>query len=289
MNDVSVSSSVIIACFIALLVTALAPVGLSIYVMLKNRGKRGFFFCLLAGVSSFFIMQIIIRLPILSVLSATGVSAKFSSASPLFYLLCLAFTAALFEGAGRFFTIKLMMKGRMSAMGSLAHGIGHGGIECLYVGALTQLSNLFIMLMINSGTLSSALGESAAMNAAVSTLTSVPASEFIISLLERMVVFLFQIALSVMAVYAVRYRKYLWLMVMFALHFLTDFIGPCVLTFSPLAKSTALWVCEGIIFLFTLLAVLLSHRLYRKMRKDDSVSENSSAPHQIIPDLSGMN
>lgn len=271
--------STLIWVLICLTVMGITPIALGLFIGVKNRGVKGFFFCLLAGASSFFIMQIVIRLPILSVLGTLGITGSFAASAPLAYLLVLALTASLFEGAGRLLSIKLLMKDRLWANGAVAHGIGHGGLECLYIGALTQLNNLLFLFMIQSGTIDRLGLPADTVNQIVSQLGAAQPYEFALSLLERLAVLLLQIALSIFAVYAVRYRKWPWLGVMFGIHFLVDFLSPAITLLSPLGSIPALLCSEGVILVFAVFAAILAANLYRKMRQEDQ--KHKPAPPQL--------
>lgn len=267
--------STLIWALICLIVMGAVPLILALVISVKNRGTKGFFFCLLAGLASFFIMQIVIRLPILSLLGSLGVTPSLAAQLPWLYLLILALSASLFEGAGRILSIKILMKNRLWANGALAHGIGHGGVECLYIGALTQLNNVIFILLINTGQIDTLSLPEGTADLVVSQLNAARPYEFALSLTERLVVLCLQIALSVFAVYAIRYHKLGWLGAMFGIHFLVDFIAPAISAFSPYDKAATLLWSECVVALFALLGAVLAFQLYRKMRRDDRLE---SAP-----------
>ena len=104
-----VSITTIIACVITLLVSLVLPVAVLIGFAIKNK-KQGIVSAWLLGAAGFFVPQMLIRLPILTVLQSQSWFAVFAQNNLFLYSFGLAFTAGLFELAGRFAVAKLMEK-----------------------------------------------------------------------------------------------------------------------------------------------------------------------------------
>lgn len=188
------------------------PVGLFLYLRTKTKNITGAFF---AGMGSFYALQRIIRLPLLSLLfpkfnwyqnMVDGVMNG-NIASILLYGLFLGSTAAIFETIGRFVSIKYILKDRLGYYSGISHGIGHGGIEMIILIGINYFVYIYMAFMINNGgfdgMLSGALeqgGQIAYDQMALvrESLINTPSIEFVIALLERLMTLCIHIALSVM-------------------------------------------------------------------------------------------
>ncbi|MBP2097295.1 YhfC family glutamic-type intramembrane protease [Enterococcus rivorum] len=83
------------------------------------------------GCLSFFLSQIVLRLPLLSMLSENNDFLLFSAINPIGYGLLLAFSAGLFEETTRWFLIKNALKNEMTWINGVWFGLGHGLLEAV--------------------------------------------------------------------------------------------------------------------------------------------------------------
>lgn len=90
----------IIACCITLGICLILPIGGLIFYAQKHRGE-GIVSAWIVGALGFFVPQMLIRLPILTALSANAGFLSWTQKHLLLYTLGLALTAGLFELAGR--------------------------------------------------------------------------------------------------------------------------------------------------------------------------------------------
>ncbi len=117
-----VPQSTIFACIVILVISMVLPVLVLIFYAAKNR-KQGILSAWLLGAAGFLVTQIGIRLPTLSAVSSQSWFLSFSQNHLFLYAFSLAFTAGLFELAGRFAVAKLMQK-KLTWKRSLAAGLG---------------------------------------------------------------------------------------------------------------------------------------------------------------------
>ena len=104
-----VSTATIICICITLAVSLLVPVvGLIVYAVMNK--KQGVVSAWFLGAAGFFVTQMIVRTTILSLLSTQEWYVAFVENYYIVYVLILAFTAGLFEFAGRFAVAKMMEK-----------------------------------------------------------------------------------------------------------------------------------------------------------------------------------
>lgn len=188
-------------CFVALVVPLL-----TIFLLaLRHRGE-GMVSGWVLGALGFFIPQMAVRTPILQLLSPALMAA--SQSHPLLYSLGLAFTAALFELAGRL-AVAGVMKKRLTYRRSLAAGLGHGAIEAILLIGVTYVINLYYIFLIQSGAfdglvaqLSQVEGVAEQMEAVRQSLITTPAWLFLLAGLERLLTMVLHVALSLLVCYS---------------------------------------------------------------------------------------
>ena len=104
-----ISSMTLIACFVTLFIALLLPVIAISVLSFQHKGKKMISAWLL-GAAGFVVTQLLIRLPILTALQNQPWFISFSENNGFLFAFALAFTAGLFELAGRFVVAKLMQK-----------------------------------------------------------------------------------------------------------------------------------------------------------------------------------
>lgn len=204
-------ASVICIC-ITLLLTLVLPVAVLLVFALKHK-KQGIVSAWLLGAAGFFVTQILIRVPILTVLQGSSGFMAFAQSHLFAYAFGLAFTAGLFELTGRFAVAKLMQK-NLTYKRSLAAGLGHGGIEAMLLVGMTYVNNLLYAAMINSGAFDGIVAQTAAMGIDVSQLEmictqliSCSPAIFLLGGFERILAMTAHAAMSMLVCYGVAYKK----------------------------------------------------------------------------------
>ena len=144
-----VSTISILFMVITLVISLILPVVLFIIYAVANKGK-GIISAWFLGAAGFFVLQMLIRIPILNVLSILPGFLTFVEQNYVLYVLLLGFSAGLFEVIGRFAVAKIMSKNLTYERG-IAAGLGHGGIEAILLVGMTYINNLLYTAMINSG------------------------------------------------------------------------------------------------------------------------------------------
>lgn len=229
-----VNTSTLIAVIITFLITSILPLVVWVIYGLKNKGK-GVFTAWLLGAAGFFIMQIIIRIPILNMLSLTAGFQSFVAKHYVLYCLVVAFTAGLFELIGRYVVAKIMAKNLTYEKG-FAAGLGHGGIEAMIIIGMTYLNNLLYIGMINSGTFDGIVEQTAALGVDTTSLVAVKdalintnSAVFLLAGYERILTMILHVALSLMVCYFVSKKQDLkGILICLACHWMVDFIAPLV-------------------------------------------------------------
>ena len=270
-----VSTSAILACVFTLAVSLILPVAVLVVYAVKNR-KQGIVPAWLLGAAGFFVPQMLIRLPILNAVGAMPGFIAFSQKHIFLYALSLAFTAGLFELAGRFAVAKLLARKNLTWKRSLAAGLGHGGIEAMIIVGMTYINNLVIIAMINSGAFETFIAQTAALGGDISQLTmardallTTPATLFLLAGFERILTMTVQAAMSMVVCWGVHVKKpWKGVLACLLMHTLIDTTAGISLLATGaggnVLPQTAAYV---IIYAILTLAAVLSVLLLRQIRR----------------------
>lgn len=268
-----VSTISVAAIIVTLLVTFILPIiGIIIYA-LRQKGK-GVFLAWLIGAAGFFVMQVVIRLPILSVLNYNKSFSVFCQENYVLYLLILAFTAGLFEVIARY-VAAIVLKKKMCYEVAVGAGMGHGGIEAMVLVGLTYVNNLLYAIMINTGAYDMMVESVKDTGMDVSTLLQLKdtmietsAGLFLMAGYERILTMTAHVAMSLIVFYFV-YKKKTFagiLLCLFA-HTMLDFFSAFFIYQMP--KNTA-YICT---YVFLTIAAIISVFIIRTIGKKWKTAE----------------
>ena len=268
-----ISLSTIIACCVTLAVSLILPVLVLICLAMKNK-KQGIVSAWLLGAAGFFVTQILIRIPILTALQNQSWFLTFAQNHLFSYAFSLAFTAGLFELAGRFAVARIMQK-RLTLRRSLAAGLGHGGIEAIILIGITYINNLAYIAMINSGTFDTVVAQTAALGVDVSQLelirqqlVSASPALFLLAGLERILAMTGHAAMSMLVCYGVAHGKAsLCALLCLGIHTLMDLTAGISLV---LPQSTAYPIIYAILTLMAVLSLFVMREITRRWKKEVS-------------------
>ncbi|HJB29894.1 MAG TPA: YhfC family intramembrane metalloprotease [Candidatus Blautia faecavium] len=161
--------------------------------------KKGTFRAFFMGAACFFLTQLILRIPLLNLLSRHNDWFALSPyTAPILYIFLLAFSAGIFEENGRWLFLRYLCRGKDTWICGIAFGLGHGGIEAIWVLTLSVLPSLF------NGTLSLA------------------GPDVILVGTERLCAISFHIAMSVLVLIGVRKKQYRFCFLAVLIHGLFD-------------------------------------------------------------------
>lgn len=264
-----VNSLSIIFMVISVLICILMPVILVIYFYKRHKASL---LAVLIGALVFVVSQLLIRIPLLSVL---GKLQWYQDMSSNIYLIALflGLTAGLFEEIGRYFAMKLFMKKTLSWKNAVAFGIGHGGIEAIVLVGLTLVNYIVMSFMINSGAFDAMVAATLPAEVAAqirSMLIDTPVINFLAGGYERMMTMVIQIAFSVMVLYSVKFRKPLYLILAILLHAVVD--SPIVILGT---MGWNVWAIEGIITLYALAGLVYIIRAKKRFAAREQEEERA--------------
>ena len=255
MNNISIIS-IILTLIVSLI---LPPVFAAVYAL--RHKKQGIWSAWLLGALGFFVPQILIRLPILSGLSQLSGFAAFAQTHPVVYGFGLAFTAGLFELAGRYAVARCLKK-NLTCRRALAAGLGHGGIEAILITGLAYLSNVVFLVMLQTGGFDAALaqaGDASQLLAARDTLVNTHWALFLLAGFERLLAMTCHVTMSMMVCYGVHTNRVLpWTLACLALHTCMDSVA-CISLFigRGLTLATAYTIIYILLTAITVLSIVI--------------------------------
>ena len=140
--------------------------------------------------------------------------------NPLLYVIYGICMAALFEETARLIFFKWLEKKRtLEDSDALAYGLGHGGLELIYIG-IASLLNLFILFSAvesQNPNIMQLLPEST-----LATINNLAAWQIYLLGLERILALILQVGLTFWVYQAVRQKKWIYLVAAYGLHALFD-------------------------------------------------------------------
>lgn len=232
-----VSITSIIFMFISLALSLVIPV---VVMLLLHKRLKFTWRAVIVGVFIFLIFQILTRIPLITYLSSTtNWFTNYFTKHYILYILLLAFTAGLFEESGRYIGFKFFLKDHLTWENGIGYGIGHGGLESVFIGS-AFLNNFILSILINIGRAPLQIPESI-----ISRLVQTSPYLFLIGGIERVFAFVVQIGLSIIVLYAVKRRKLLFLILAIFLHAAIDLI--------PVQYSQNILLSESFIGIFAAL------------------------------------
>ena len=184
-------------------------------------------FTMMTGVGIFIVFSLILeRILHAYILQINTHTASYLNSHPWGYALYGAFAAGIFEEVGRFIGFLFIIKDARKWSDGIGYGIGHGGVEAILLGGLNNLNLLIASIMIDLGIYHSigsglTLSEQNLKTALIDSSSYI----FLVSGVERVVAFTFQIGLSLvilLAVINIGYKRYLLLMLAILLHVIMD-------------------------------------------------------------------
>jgi uncharacterized membrane protein YhfC len=222
-----VSTAAIFAMFVTLAICILLPVGL--LILFRKKMGKGVTSAFLAGALGFFVPQAVIRIPALQGLSLLDGFGDFVQNHFWTYAVLLALSAGIFETVGRLVVFKTVLKNRTTYNAALCAGLGHGGMEAIYLVGLTYVNNLVLSFMINNGSAYDVItGQGLASDQAnqlIMTMTQTSPIIFYMAGFERVFTIGFQMGLSMLLAYGItRNQTVKFFGVVFLLHTAVDFI-----------------------------------------------------------------
>ncbi len=255
----TVSTTSLIGMIFSLILSFGLPIVLLILVKIKLKASLTSF---IIGCATFIVFALVLE-PILHsvVLTATG---TLLTDNIILYGLYGGLAAALFEETGRLIAMKFFMKESLNKQNTIMYGIGHGGIEAILLVGLTYISNLLSAFMINSGALQASmeLVDAELQQTTfeqIKVLWELPAWQFYMAGVERLIAITLQIALSVLVYKAVSLKSRPYWFIAFGIHFAVDF-----LTVVVTGLGAPIWIVEVLLLIAVVFVARYAYKLYKE-------------------------
>lgn len=229
----------IISLLFGIFVCYVIPIGGLIWL---KRSKKGMGRDFIAGALAFIISQIVIRIPILSIVLPRFAWYQVMQFNPWIYGLFLGGTAALFEETARWIAMRFCIKGRNDIGNGLSFGLGHGGIEAMLLVGINYIAGLGLVLTGNG------------------SLFPISVGNIFMGSIERIFAMIFHIGASLLVLYGIRIGKQgRYLLFAILLHTVMDgaiIVFPAVLGMGTIGMEVYL----AIVALLTLMIGIWAYR-----------------------------
>jgi uncharacterized membrane protein YhfC len=169
--------------------------------------------------------------------------------TPILFALYAALAAGVFEEVGRFFAFRYLLKNNHQWEDGVAYGIGHGGIEAIFIGVFVSFQLLSFAVLLNAGQIDQFGGVSQGVVDSVRKVFENPSIYFLLIGIERGAAFILQIAWSLIVLYAIVRRQIKFLFVAIGLHALVD-LAPALYQ----AGLVNIWVTEALVLISAVVA-----------------------------------
>lgn len=267
-----VSNASIICIIISGLLSFLFPILLLVYL---NKKYKLSFKAVGVGALIFFVSVLILESLMHQYFLIINKSTAKILKNTWIYAIYGAFAAGIFEEVGRFIGYKFMLKGKTERKDGLAYGIGHGGLEAVILGGVAAIQNLSYSMLINSATLKSSLGtkvSDSAITQIKNSLINTSSYSFLLGGFERVFALSIQIFLSLVVLYGIKEKKYIYLLYAILIHAAIDF--PAVLF--QRGVLTNMWIIEGMYGIIATVCLFLTIK-----SKNGAILMTSDKTHNI--------
>ena len=251
-----VPTASIIGMLFTFLVSIGVPVVLLIFVRIKTRARISTFFI---GCGIFIGFALILEQILHGIVGL--IAGTILQKNIFLYGLYGGLAAALFEETGRFIAMKFCMKKCLDKGNALMYGVGHGGAEAILIAGLTSINNLLTSIAINSSSKILVFLDPSVQEAAHTQLQALwllPAYQFYLGGVERILAIALQICLSVFVYQAVKTGQKKYLAGAFLLHFIVDF-----LTVVTAGLGLPVWGVELVLLVVVVVVVNYAVKLYK--------------------------
>lgn len=239
-----VSTLSMICMIVTLLLSLVLPITAFVWYGRKHK-QKGIWIAGVLGAGGFALLQLGIRLTILSMITTIPAVVKWIEGHYILYCFWLAFTAGIFEVIARYGVAKILYKNK-SLVNNLTYeigfmaGIGHGGIEAIALVGATYINNLIFAILVSTGLWTMVLDAiSAAADAAgdsamyevyapvQTTLIDTPWYLYLVGGYERLLTMIAHIAMTLVVFYFVgRKKDIIGILIALGWHTAIDFFVP---------------------------------------------------------------
>ena len=266
----------------------LLPIALA---LIWRFAKHERFTTILVGALTFLLFAIVLEKPLQSLLlfpTQLGLkdhaASLFFNARPWLLALMTGLFPGVFEETGRLVAFKTVLRKRKNRETSISYGIGHGGVEVMYILGATYITYIVYAAMINTGTFGTVVEQAAAvapdqaeaLKSVADQIAGLALADIGLGFVERIFAVLFHIGASILVFYACRDKGRFWLYPLaILLHTTLDFVAALYI-FQIVAISP--WALEAIVAVFGVLTFGLAYLLLYKKDKAEPAQPAVEVP-----------
>jgi uncharacterized membrane protein YhfC len=225
---------------------------------LKVRWRYAFY-----GAAVFLVFQVLTRVPLLQIFGPK-VQALVQH-SPLLHwgwLFVLALTAGLFEEVGRYFGFRVFFRSDEKTWAkAVMFGIGHGGLESLFVGATGIVSTIQLWTLSHGGLESLPADQRTQIAGQLASFATQPVWLQLAGSWERVWAMLIQIAMAVIVLQVFNRHSLLWLWLAIGAHAAVDLVSLATVQVLSRQPTIAIVATEALVALFGVASLWVIARL----------------------------
>lgn len=167
----------------------------SIFALIKN---RSLFWPFIIGLATFFISQIILRVPINTLMFGLFPDENVE----WYYIIFIVLTAIILEEGGRFLGLKFFLKEHTKRAAGIAFGIGFASGYNILFSLISHMSQFLLTLNVNyPGSISLEMDSETIKN--IDTLSTTPWNNLLLSGLHNIAFLLIEISLTLILLYGI--------------------------------------------------------------------------------------
>lgn len=272
-----IETSSFVAYWMMIVIGLVVPIGIAIWWV---KVKHESFMTVMIGAGTWFVFASVLEnIPKVFLFTPASPIGEMILNNPVLFTVTGALLAGIFEETGRFIVFKTLLKKNNNKETGISHGIGHGGIETIFILAVSGFSNLMTASMINAGGFQDLLDQTRASGIDTTALEALPAQLSMVTPVsaglacsERISAMLLHMALSMLVFYAVKKSKIVWYVVAVFVHALLDV--PAALYQYGVIDNV--FITEGIIAVYGIgFFVLIIMFFYKRFDEDGTSASNN--------------
>ncbi|GGE67976.1 YhfC family intramembrane metalloprotease [Priestia taiwanensis] len=246
-NETTMTWMLVVAVF-----SFLVPIVVLIFLKKKYDASLKVFFI---GMLTFFLFASVLEGFVHKVVLVDNEVTKELFSNPWLYMVYGGLMAGIFEEIGRYMMFKYTLRGRETWKDGVTFGAGHGGIEMILITGLGSITSYVYATMINNNTFDSLMTTSEMIGPLQTVKQQLLETEWHMSgvaIVERTMALFLQIGLSILVLYAVRSKKFKYVLYAIGVHAIINF--PAALYQKGVISN--IWMLEGIVTLVGIASII---------------------------------
>ena len=264
MNYEYIETSTITAIILMVIIGMAVPLTIAAIWKIKTKEPISTIFI---GAVTFILFAIILEsIPKVFLFQVKNPISDYIANNKWVFVIVPALLAGIFEESGRFVAFKFLLKKRKNKKTAISYGIGHSGIEMVFILTFAGIQCLVFAQMINSGQFAKLLEQAGNNQVQLKSLQAIPQliasisfGTLGISLIERISAILVHITCSILVFYSVHFKnKKILFPIAILLHTFIDIFAGLYQT----KLVTNLIIIEGLVFV---ISIIIFSFVYKKV------------------------